>query len=101
MSDCPRKKAADDRKREMRENRDRMTDKRDMERQEKSRAGNNNNADNQAQGGNIFLYFYTLYSDLHHYIYNFQEMVLSIWSMMSIKVMLLLSRLMIKVNIYL
>ena len=52
MSDCPRKKAADDRKREMRENRDRMTDKR-----EKSRAGNNNNADNQAQGGNIFLYF--------------------------------------------
>ena len=53
MSDCPRKKAADDRKREMRENRDRMTDKR----QEKSRAGNNNNADNQDQGGNIFLYF--------------------------------------------
>ena len=97
MSDCPRKKAADDRKREMRENRDRMTDKR----QEKSRAGNNNNADNQAQGGNIFLYFYMLYSDLHHYIYNFQEMVLNIWSMMSIKVMLLLSRLVIKVNIYL
>ena len=57
MSDCPRKKAADDRKREMRENRDRMTDKRDRKRQEKSRAGNNNNADNQAQGGNIFLYF--------------------------------------------
>ena len=52
VSDCPRKKAADDRKREMRENRDRMTDKRD-----RSRAGNNNNADNQAQGGNIFLYF--------------------------------------------
>ena len=59
MSDCPRKKAADDRKREMRENRDRMTDKRqeNKNKQEKSRAGNNNNADNQDQGGNIFLYF--------------------------------------------